>query len=91
MTQTFSFNLVEEPWIPCVDKNGATIELNLRELFAQAHQLRTIAGDSPPVTAALHRFLLAILHRVFGPADEDVWVDLWESEQWDIHAVGRLF
>ena len=84
MTPIFSFNLVDEPWIPCVNKDGGAIELNLREVFAQAHQLKTIAGDSPPVTASLHRFLLAILHRVFGPKDEDEWVALWESRQWDM-------
>ncbi|VAW35178.1 CRISPR-associated protein, Cse1 family [hydrothermal vent metagenome] len=84
MTQQFSFNLVDEAWLPCVDENGRFVELNLRQLFAQAHQLRALEGESPPVTAALHRFLLAILHRVFGPADYDEWYDLWQAQQWEM-------
>jgi CRISPR system Cascade subunit CasA len=87
MTQTFSFNLIEEKWIPCVRDDGAPDFLNLREVFAQAHHLRAIAGDSPPVTVALHRFVLAILHRVFGPSDYDDWADLWGADPWDMAAL----
>lgn len=87
MTQQFSFNLVDEAWLPCVHADGRFVELNLRQLFAQAHQLRALEGESPPITAALHRFVLAILHRVFGPADYDEWHDLWQAEQWDMAAI----
>ncbi len=83
MTQQFSFNLVDEPWLPCVQLNGTAVTLNLRDTLTQAHQLQTLTGDSPPQTAALHRFLLAILHRVFGPADYDEWADLWQAEKFD--------
>ncbi|MCP4416587.1 MAG: type I-E CRISPR-associated protein Cse1/CasA, partial [Chloroflexi bacterium] len=87
MTQSFSFNLVDEPWIPCVRVDGNTAVLNIRDTFAQAHTLTAIAGESPLVTAALHRFLLAILHRIFGPANYDEWTDLWEAEQWGMDAL----
>lgn len=84
MTQSFSFNLVDEPWIPCVREDKVTVELSLLGVFAQAHQLRHLAGDSPLVTAALLRFLLALAHRVYGPHDEEEWVRLWEMERWDV-------
>ena len=87
MTSSFSFNLVDEAWIPCLDREGNPVELNLREVFAQAHRLTGVVGESPPVTVALHRLLLAILHRVFGPEDEEAWVALWEAEQWDSEAI----
>lgn len=87
MSSDFSFNLVDEPWIPCLDQTGASVQLSLRDVFAQAHALRAIAGDSPPVTVALHRLLLAILHRVFGPKDEDAWVALWKAGQWDAQTI----
>lgn len=87
MTPSFSFNLVDEPWIPCLDRDGNPVELNLREVFAQAHRLTGVVADSPPVTVALHRLLLAILHRVFGPEDEEAWVALWEAKQWDTEAI----
>lgn len=64
---TISFNLIDEPWIPCIRLDGKPDELSLRAVFAQAHQLREIRGDSPLETASLHRLLLAVLHRVFGP------------------------
>ena len=87
MTQSFSFNLVDESWIPCVRVDGSSAILSIRDTFAQAHTLKAIAGESPPVTASLHRFLLAILHRVFGPADYDQWGKLWKTEQWDMGAI----
>lgn len=84
MSEYFSFNLVDEAWIPCILPDGAAVTLNLHQVFEQSHQLTAIIGDSPPVTVALHRFLLAILHRVFGPEDEEAWVDLWQEPAWDM-------
>ncbi len=81
MTRPFSFNLIDEPWLPCQSLAGQTNLLSLRELFAQAHRLRSLAGDSPIETAALFRFLLVILHRLFGPADPDSWLELWQAER----------
>ena len=63
---TISFNLIDEPWIPCI-LDGTRVELGLRDVLAQAQQLREIRGDSPLETASLHRLLLAVLHRIFGP------------------------
>ena len=91
MSITFTFNLVDEPWIPCLDANGRSRILNLPDLFAQAHQLRQLQGESPLVTAALHRFLLAILHRVFGPAAHEDWEDLWQAEAWPLAELNRYF
>ena len=81
MTQRYSFNLVNEPWLPCVNLQGEAKVLSLRETLLQAHQLKLMAGDSPPQTTALHRLLLAILHRVFGPEDINDWDRLWQAEQ----------
>lgn len=87
MTQSFSFNLVDKPWLPCVRLDGQAVTLNLRDVLTQAHLLQSLAGDSPPQTAALHRFLLAILHRVFGPADHDEWAYLWRAKQFEAGAI----
>lgn len=40
-------------------------------------------GRLTPQTAALHRLLLAILHRVFGPEDDEAWADLWQAERFE--------
>jgi len=83
MTQEFSFNLVDEVWLPCIGLDGKAKTLSLQQALTQAHQLQTLAGDSPPQSAALHRLLLAILHQVFGPEDDKKWADLWQAEQFE--------
>lgn len=73
-----SFNLIDQPWIPCTDLDGNIVELGIQETLIRAHHLREISGDSPIVTAALYRLLLAILHRIHqGPSGYDSWGDLW--------------
>ena len=78
-----TFDLLESPWIPCVRRDGSPVELSLRGVLSGAHELRELHGESPPVTASLQRLLLAVLHRVFGPASHKEWADLWEDGRWD--------
>jgi CRISPR system Cascade subunit CasA len=85
-----SFNLVTEKWIPCLTADGAA-EFSLRETFTQAHDIKEISDDSPLVTIALHRLLLAILHRNFGPADFDEWKELWRAGKWDAAKLNDYF
>jgi CRISPR system Cascade subunit CasA len=64
-----SYNLIEQPFIPCVCHDGSVLEYGLRDVLTRAHELTEIRDASPLVTVALHRLLLAILHRVYeGPA-----------------------
>jgi CRISPR system Cascade subunit CasA len=65
-----NFNLVEQPFIPCLGRDGLVAEYGIRDLLIRAHELAEIRDASPLVTAALHRMLLAILHRVYeGPTN----------------------
>ena len=83
---TYSFNLIDQPWIPCVRADGQVSELSLYETLSQAHELRGLQGDSPLETAALYRLLLAILHSALrGPASRAEWATLWQAGQWDTH------
>jgi len=88
---TASFDLISQPWIPCLKRDGTAIELGLRDALAQAHELRELGGESPLVTAALHRLLLAILHRDFGPPDYDAWHVLWQAGRFDPGALDGYF
>lgn len=82
---TYSFNLIDQPWIPCAALNGSAEELNLRETLARAHELRTVQGNSPLETASLYRLLLAVIHSILrGPADEDDWAMLWKAKRFDV-------
>lgn len=84
MTQ---FDLRKEPWIPCATANGIR-EMSLVDVLTEAHQIRELIGDSPPVTIALHRLLLAILHRIYhGPQDTDEWGALYSKGKFDADKV----
>lgn len=83
---TYSFNLVDQKWIPCVHFNGRVEEFSLHETLTKAHELRGIQGDSPLETAALYRLLLAVLHSALrGPRTKSEWGTLWENGKgsWD--------
>ncbi len=82
MNQTF--NLLESPWIPCTRVDGTPMALSLRDVLIRSHHLRELHGESPLVTVALHRLLLAVLHRAFdGPRDWREWDQLWKAGRWD--------
>jgi CRISPR system Cascade subunit CasA len=77
---TFTFDLVDQPWLPC--RRGprqALEEVSLSEALMRAHDFQELMGDNPLVTVAAHRLLLAILHRCFGPADAKAWGALWRG------------
>ncbi|MBM3983365.1 MAG: type I-E CRISPR-associated protein Cse1/CasA [Planctomycetes bacterium] len=63
---TVSFDLIGEPFIPCVRTDGTAVEYGLRDALLRAHEIRELRDLSPLVTIALHRLLLAVLHRAYG-------------------------
>ncbi len=68
------FNLIDEPWIPCIDLHGNGVENGIRDTLLKAHELREVCDDSPLVTVAIHRLLLAIVYRALsGPTGFDAW------------------
>jgi len=89
---TYSFNLIDRPWIPCARKDGRAEELSLRETLARAHELRAVQGDSPLETASLYRLLLAVIHSVLrGPKTKREWTRLWQADQFDINRFDGYF
>lgn len=66
-----AFDLLTQPWIP-VRADDRVIEVGLEAALLEARDYRGIEDSSPLVTAALHRFLLAVLHRALrGPRSLD--------------------
>ena len=64
------YNLIDEPWIPVRWHDGQRTELGIRSALLKAKDIAVIEDPSPLVTAALHRFLLAVLYRALeGPTD----------------------
>ena len=89
---TYSFNLIDRPWIPCTEMNGHIVELSLRETLARAHELRGLQGDSPLETAALYRLLLAVIHSALrGPTSRTEWARLWNMKRFDADQFNRYF
>ena len=82
---TFSYNIVDEPFVPCTMPDGSREVLGLRETLLHATEIRHVHDPSPLITASLYRLLLAILHRNFGPATLDKWKCLWQdgAGPWD--------
>lgn len=76
-----SFNLTTEKWIPVVSQDFQLRDVSLIELFENWNTIQEIQGDNPPTTLAIHRFLLAILHRAYqGPKDIDHWEEIEQDD-----------
>src|SRR5437879_1512760 len=74
-----TFNLVDEAWVPCIASDGTVKREGILGTLAGAAAFREIRDSSPLVTVALHRMLIAVLHRVFGPNSPDAWAGLWQN------------
>lgn len=80
----FTFNLIDEKWLPCVMTDQTLGDKSLLEVLLDAQNVREIIGDSPPVTIALHRLLLAILHRALNaPQSVNEWSEIREAGKFD--------
>lgn len=85
------FNLIDEPWIPCLMPDNRLQEFGLLEVLVRAPEIREIFHSSPLVVTAVHRLLLAILHRNFGPENLAAWKELWERGSFDAQVLQQYF
>lgn len=81
--KSYTFNLVDEKWIPSIQYDGTANELGLLATLTNAHEIREVFDSSPVVTASLHRLLLAILHRNFSSGSAEEWSAIWETGYFD--------
>ncbi len=87
-----TFNLTNEKWLPCVMTDGTLRDLNLREVLLEAAKIKEMIGDSPPVTIALHRLLLAILHRALkSPQSTNEWNEIRQAGEFDREKLESYF
>jgi CRISPR system Cascade subunit CasA len=82
------FNLLDEPWIRVIMKNGESMEMGILEIIKNAHLIRQIAGETSAQDICILRLILAILYasevdraRYDSIECEDDAVDLW-AELW---------
>lgn len=67
-----TFDLLVEPWIPVVTREGREEEVSLREVLRRAPELRAIRDPVPLVEFGLYRLLVALLmdlHDLAGVVD----------------------
>lgn len=60
------FSLLREPWIAVMDKEGDLKEVSLKNLYRNAHNYVSLAGETEAQNMAVLRFLLAMLHAIYG-------------------------
>jgi CRISPR system Cascade subunit CasA len=85
-----SYDLLTEPWIPATRADGSRVDLSLIGTLGRAHELAELVDQSPLVTVALHRMLLAVLHRAYGgPRDIRAWRAIWAAGRFDEAVLGR--
>lgn len=79
-----SFNLVDDPWIPCIMATDQSIkELGIRQALLESNNIIEVFHGSPTINLSIHRMLIAILHRVFGPSSLANWEKLRAAGHWD--------
>lgn len=95
------FNLLYEPWILVLNKDGETEEVSLLTLMERAHEFRCLAGELPTQDVAILRLLLAALYATFTRVDVhgnrksiataeealERWKSLWELKRFPIEAI----
>ncbi|MGC9441991.1 type I-E CRISPR-associated protein Cse1/CasA [Streptomyces sp. WG5] len=78
--EVLSFDLTSRPWIGVLRCDGSQDELSLRQVFAQADDLRCVVGELATQEFSLGRLLLAVAHDALdGPGDIEEWAELWED------------
>ncbi|WP_217142724.1 type I-E CRISPR-associated protein Cse1/CasA [Streptomyces sp. AC627_RSS907] len=78
--EALSFDLTSRPWIGVLRCDGSQDELSLRQVFAQADDLRCVVGELATQEFSLVRLLLAVAHDALdGPGDIEEWAELWED------------
>jgi CRISPR system Cascade subunit CasA len=89
---TTSFNLIEERFLPCVRLDGQPAEYGLRDALLTAHEIAELRDGSPLVTAALHRLLLAVLHRCYrGPRNSGERIEIRKAGRFDADIIAGYF
>lgn len=93
-----NINLVEDPWIPVMLRDGTRKLYSLRSVFKEAHNIESINSELETMNFALLRFLLAILYRVIQPIEGEaitepeealaLWEDWWKPGQFENQTIG---
>lgn len=76
-----TFNLLHAPWIAVLRTDGTADEVSLLDTFRQGRQIRRVTGELPTQAFAIHRLLLAILHRATPVETPTHWARLRDDPE----------
>lgn len=83
MTETLTFNLLDEPWIKCMDGTNQPVCLSIRDIFSGRGDAYKVVGDSPTQDYAVLRVLLAVFWRAHAlDLVENYAGNNWEDFDW---------
>jgi CRISPR system Cascade subunit CasA len=87
---TRSFNLLDEPWIPCLPRgSGQATNKSLLDLVKSASELSAIHHPSPIVTLVLYRFTIGFLCAALrGPKSVKSLQTILDAGSFDMEQVG---
>ncbi|MCH9276909.1 type I-E CRISPR-associated protein Cse1/CasA [Bifidobacterium amazonense] len=92
-----TFNLLDEPWMPCIFADGNVKELSICDVFREAPHIRALSGDMLQQTVPLTRLLLAILYRAYCDADANrddmrkLFQHIWDADAFDMAVIEDYF
>jgi CRISPR type I-E-associated protein CasA/Cse1 len=69
----FSFNLLDNPWLPVVNHKGEKEFLSVNEFLNKAHELERFDFPLPGLETAVIRFFVALVHIVGAPETLKDW------------------
>jgi len=71
-------NLITDPWIPVIRKDGMDTIMPWQIAEAE-NPVIEINAPRPDFQGALYQFLIGLLQTCFAPKDEDEWIDRWKD------------
>lgn len=72
-------NLITDPWIPVIRKDGGTQTIEPWRIVESENPVVEIRAPRPDFQGALYQFLIGLLQTCFAPEDEDEWEEYWEN------------
>jgi len=75
------FNLIDDPWIPCLMLNRRRCDRGLQDALISAHEVKEVFDSSPLITAGIYRLLIAVVQRCFPISSLAEWKTLWGEEK----------
>ena len=73
------YDLLCEPWLTCVGRDGGRRPYALCDLLADAHSIKEVAEPSPLVTFGAYRLLLAVVHWLKPIRTARDWRSAWDA------------